>query len=270
MREDFVEQFLKIGFSKMEAQIYMTVLEEGEMTGYQIAKFLNISRASVYPVAESLVKKGVLELLPGDTNRYRAEAPDTVIERTSLSFNNAATELKEKLPKLKEKNGEERYINLSGFDNVVSKCKEVFAATEKELYINTDFELELFKDEFKLLKKRGVKIILFTFADIVKNSIPIEYYHYKTPDATCRNKRIMAVSDMKKALIAGEERESSYIGTVTENKLFARIIAEHIHHDIYLLKLKNKNGKNLIESDILINSMLENRNNCEIFTCKEE
>jgi hypothetical protein len=40
----------------------------------------------------------------------------------------------------------------------------------------------------------------------------------------------------------------------------AAIVSEHIHHDIYLLKLKEKYNKDLIDEDIKINTMMESGN----------
>lgn len=259
MKEEIVNQMMKIGFTKMESMIYIVVLEEGDVTGYQIAKILNVSRASVYPVIEVLLKKRVLVLMPGETNRYSAEQPEIVLANRVEDYNSAAKYLQEKLPDIRKKCKEDKYFNLSGFESVVAKCKEIFMQSVKEVYINTDFELSLFEKEFKYLKEKGVRVILFTFANIVSEEIPVEFYYYEIPNATCRNKRIMVASDMKRAVIAGEEANNSFVGTFTENRLFAKIIAEHVHHDIYLLRLKEKYGKNLIEDDILIKSLLENR-----------
>ena len=48
-------------------------------------------------------------------------------------------------------------------------------------------------------------------------------------------------------------------GTFTENQFLANIVSEHIHHDIYLLKLKERERKELIDEDILIDSLLDKR-----------
>ena len=79
----------------------------------------------------------------------------------------------------------------------------------------------------------------------------------------------MIVVDLKKTLIANSDDNISYHGTFTENRYLASIIAEHIHHDIYLLKLKKKYEKDLIDKDILIDSLLENRDERDEFLKKD-
>lgn len=258
-REELCFNMEKFGFSKMEAQVYIELLKNENMTGYQIAKNLNIARASVYPVLEELLKKGVVQLISGDTNRYSAADPKSVINRINNLYNETAELLKKGLSEINKSSSGNKYVNIEGFENSVAKVKELLLMSRREVYINTDFDLEIFKEEFEILKERGVRIILFSFANINITGYPIEIYHHKVECSTCKNKIIMIVSDMKRAITAGTEENGEFVGTFSENRLFTKIIAEHIHHDIYLLNLKKKHGKDLIEKDILINSIQENR-----------
>ena len=70
---------------------------------------------------------------------------------------------------------------------------------------------------------------------------------------------MMLVTDMNVTLIADAYKDRpEFLGTVTQNSLMVSIIAEHIHNDIYLLRLKEK--KNFIfDESITIGTMLENR-----------
>ena len=249
----------KIGFSKMESIIYVELLKNKCMTGYQIAKNLNIARASVYPVLEELLKKGVVLLISGEPNQYRAEEPIALVNRMNSEYNKRAELLKQGLSEINKSDSGKKYVNIEGMENIIAKVKEMLLMSEREIYINTDFELEYFKNELEILKKKGVRIVLFTFADIKTDEFPVEIYYNKIENSKCKNKIIMMVSDMKRALTAGVEENGEFIGTVSENRVFTKIIAEHIHHDIYLLNLKNKHGKDMIEKDILIGSIQEKR-----------
>ena len=48
-------------------------------------------------------------------------------------------------------------------------------------------------------------------------------------------------------------------GTFTQNQLLANIVSEHIHNDIYLLKLKEKYSREIIDLDIVLGSLLEKK-----------
>ncbi|MCY6482916.1 HTH domain-containing protein [Clostridium aestuarii] len=257
---DFVSLLKKLNFTKTEAAVYVNLLKNKSLTGYQIAKNLNISRSSVYAALDNLYKRGVVFLLPGGTQIYKAENPTTLMNKMKSEFIETADLLETKLNELESDDSEERFLNIEGYDNIVSKCKTLLLTAKKEVYINTDFNLQAFSKEFVELGKRGVRVIVFSFSKLDSENIPVETYNHC--DSTCFGKetRIMLVVDCKRTLIAdrGKHREE-FLGTFTENTLLASIISEHIHHDIYLLKLKNKYQKDLIEEDIKINTILENR-----------
>ncbi|WP_128213785.1 TrmB family transcriptional regulator [Clostridium manihotivorum] len=250
----------KLNFSKNEASIYMELLKSSSLNGYQIAKNLKLSRSSVYSALDNLYERGVIFLVPGDTQLYKAEDPTVLTSKMKKAFVETADLLENKLRNLKKVEAEERYLNIEGYENIVSKAKELLLTAEKEVYINTDFDLTNFSEEFEKLKSRKVRIIVFSFSKIKSDKLPIELYTHN--DESCKDKetRIMIVIDCKRTLVAdrGPHREE-FLGTFTDNTLFATIISEHIHNDIYLLRLKNKYEKNLINEDIKINTILENR-----------
>ena len=68
---------------------------------------------------------------------------------------------------------------------------------------------------------------------------------------------MMLVVDNKKTFVASNEDYDEIIGTFTENILMRRIITEHIHHDIYLMKLEEIRNRDLIDEKILIKSKYE-------------
>jgi len=249
----------KLNFSKTEASVYVNLLKNSSLNGYQIAKNLNMSRSSVYSALDNLYKKGIVVSLPGSSQIYKAENPSTLINKMRNEFVETTDILEIKLQELETSDSEERYLNISGYENVISKVKELLLTAEKEVYINTDFNLQIFLKEFNDLEKRGVRIIIFSFAKSNSENLPVEIYTHN--DASCLGKqtRIMLVVDCKKTLIAdkGPHREE-FLGTFTDNVLLASVVSEHIHNDIYLLKLKNKYEENLI-NDIKLNTIFENR-----------
>ncbi len=123
----------KIGFSRLEALIYIELLKNQSMTGYQIAKNLNIARASVYPVLEELVKRGVAMLIAGDTNHYSAEEPSSVISRMNEEYIKSSEILKKGLSEINKSDNGKKYVNIEGFENIVNKVKELLLMSRKEV-----------------------------------------------------------------------------------------------------------------------------------------
>lgn len=251
----------KLNFSKTEAAVYINLLKHSRLNGYQIAKNLNMSRSSVYSALDNLYKRGVVFLLPGDSKSYKPEKPNNLINKLKKDFKRTTDLLETKLNEIEPAAPENRYLNIEGYDNIISKTKEILLTAEKEVYINTDFDLQSFAYEFVELGKRGVRIIVFSFCNLNIKALPIELYNHN--DSNCSNAptRIMLVVDCKTTIIADRSpQRAEFIGTFTDNVLLTSIVSEHIHNDIYILKLKNKYKKNLIDENIKINTILENRN----------
>lgn len=61
------------------------------------------------------------------------------------------------------------------------------------------------------------------------------------------------------ALTAGMDGQGQWQGTITGNKLFVKIMSEHIHNDIYLLKLRELYGREMYDK-IHIDTAYERRN----------
>ncbi|WP_160361611.1 TrmB family transcriptional regulator [Clostridium chromiireducens] len=250
----------KLNFSKTEAAVYIDLLKNSSSNGYKIAKNLNISRSSVYSTLDNLYKKGVIFLVPGDSQVYKAENPSVLMEKIKKEFNETTDLLTNKLKDLETCDVEERYINIVGYDNVTLKIKQLLLEAKKEVYINTDINLCRFQDELSKIAERGVRIIVFSFKNQVLDDIPIEIYTHSNLKCEGKETRMMLVIDCEKTLVAdrGPHREE-FLGVFTDNILLASIVSEHIHNDIYILKLKELHGENLINNDIKLNSILENR-----------
>lgn len=265
MNEKLIEKLEKLNFNTIEAKIYIVLLKYNVLNGSQIAKKINSSRSSVYSALNNLYKRGIVYLIPGDTNMYRAENPEVLVDKIKASFDEATSDLKEELLLLEDGDNEKNYYNLSGTQNFINKAKELLLYAEKEVYINTCMDLEIFKNEFQALAERGVRIIVFTYGKMDKGDLPIELYRHPIEDydeTACKKDeiRLMLVVDLKYTLICSTKDESiDMTGTFTENQLLANIVAEHIHHDIYFLRLKEKQKTELIDEDILLNSLLEKK-----------
>ena len=247
----------RLNFTKTEAAVYLELIKNSALTGYQVAKNLNMARSSIYSALDNLYKRGVVFLLPGDAQVYKAENPSTLLNKMKQEFVDNADLLEEKLNNIDNTQYEERYLNIEGYDNVIAKTKELLMTAEKEVYINTDFNLNIFEKEFQELFERGVRIIVFSFSNISFQDMPIEIYKHEHAIICKKESRMMLVVDYKKTLIAERGQNDEFLGTFTENRLLASIVSEHIHHDIYLLKLRKKYNVDLIDNVIKINTLME-------------
>ncbi len=141
-----VEKFLEnIGLSQKEAQVYIALLAVESSSVIDLSKKTEIKRTSIYPILETLEKKGLVsEVEVGKKNEYRAEAPErleTYIENEKVRLSEQTKLLAEVIPRLKSvsRNHGERPIvkYYDGREGIMSSISEYIHGNEEggELYI---------------------------------------------------------------------------------------------------------------------------------------
>jgi HTH-type transcriptional regulator, sugar sensing transcriptional regulator len=241
----------KFGFSKIDGQVYITILRNPRINGSQVAKKINIPRTSVYSSIENLYQRGAIHLIPESSNTYIAKDPVEFIKKIKEEYLNSADYLEKEFENFECSSEEGEFLNIKGDRNAEEKIKEMIKLSQKEIYMNTNYDLENFKSEIEDAVARGVRVIMFSFKKQEFEKYPVEiYYNPKMPcchDNELETKRVMIVVDCYVAFIGSGKRGEEYIATFSYNKLFVRIISEHIHHDIYLLGLEKEYGTNWYE-----------------------
>lgn len=77
-----MESLIALGFSGIEAAIYVHLLENSPATGYQIAKGIEKPNANTYQALDSMVQQGFLLVDGGQVKDRLLDVPDR------LSYNN--------------------------------------------------------------------------------------------------------------------------------------------------------------------------------------
>ncbi len=272
--EKITNELQKFGFSKMEAQVYVTIVKYSGLNGSQVSKLLNSNRGSVYSALNTLYEKGAVYLLPGETNVYQAQKPEVLIENIKEKlvneFSKTADVLKEEFSKFEDTTiAEEQYWNIKGYYNFVIKAKEILFGAEEEIYISTNYSIKEFSEEIKEVTERGVKVVVYSDERIEAGELKVDYYtaDIQSEDTT---KNIIVVVDYKKALIGSGKIGNDFSGTFTDNPFMVEIASEHIHFDIYVTRLEKKYGEEWFqkigigtyqEEEILVKKLKEIRKN---------
>lgn len=254
-----IELLEQINFTKTEASVYLNLVRKGPRNGSQIAKDLNISRSSVYSALDNLYNRAIVYLLRQESKTYKAENPETLMNRLKKNYVESTDNLKNAFSDLGGDEENSYFLNIKGIDNFISKAKELLLTAEKEVYINACMDLHQFSGEFDFLKKKAVRIIIFSFTDLDCSNLPVEYYYNSIHPSVSSEVRMMMVVDRKTSLTGSSLGTDEFLGTFTDNPLMVSIVSEHIHQDIYLLKLREKYRKDMVEKDILLGTLQENQ-----------
>lgn len=130
MFEKFLEE---LGLSDKEAQVYLSLLKVDNDSVLDLSKRTKINRTTIYPVLESLSKKGLVSEVQIDKKvRFHAEPPErleTYVERQKVNLDEHSKRLKDIIPQLKSEQRE-------GGEKPVIKY---FEGKEGILHVNQEF-----------------------------------------------------------------------------------------------------------------------------------
>jgi len=118
-----LESLALFGLSRQEGQIYLILLAEGDLTGYEAAKQAGISRSNAYGALAALVTKGAAYLLDGGVPRYAALAPEEFFRHRIRSLEDAALALVPSLPR--RRIATEGYLTISGRTAVLDRMRSM-------------------------------------------------------------------------------------------------------------------------------------------------
>jgi sugar-specific transcriptional regulator TrmB len=136
-----LEKYLQeIGLSEKESQVYLALLQVDNESIQDLAKRTGINRTTVYPVLETLEKKGLVsEVQVGKKTHYEAAAPErleTFVERQKVVLEERSLRLKDIIPQIKSvqrEEGERPLVKFfDGRDGTISAMEEFFGTEEKE------------------------------------------------------------------------------------------------------------------------------------------
>jgi sugar-specific transcriptional regulator TrmB len=132
MLEKYLEE---IGLSQKESQIYLALLQVDSESIQDLAKRTGINRTTVYPVLETLEKKGLVsEVQKGKKVEYVAAPPErleTFVERQKVILEERSERLKDIIPQIKSiqrESGEKPIIKyFEGRDGAISAFEEFYS-----------------------------------------------------------------------------------------------------------------------------------------------
>ena len=240
---DAYEFLIKVGFSLNEAKVYVTLLQNKALNGYETAKLSGVSRSLVYDVIERLLNKGFIIKSEGAINYYVALDYNKTLEKIDNENHKNLLNAESKLKLLSKKENDNEFIfNIRGFDKFIDKAKERILLAKREI------SLSIWKQDFALLKddllkaiKRGVKVYIFSFEDIILDKAEIFSYKVKDASNLFPYRRISLIIDNNDTFI-GENIGDKSVSIYTKNQAISSLAIDEIVLNIFWFKLIEKNS----------------------------
>lgn len=158
---DLIEMLIQYNLTRQEAIIYLTLLGEGELNGYEAAKLTGISRSNTYTSLSALVDKGGAFVIEGSTTRYAPVIIEEFCDNKIRKLREIKEDLVKGIPAKKEE--AEGYITIKGRNHILNKMRNMILKAKERVYLSVSREIfEALLPEIKDGINRGIKMVVIT------------------------------------------------------------------------------------------------------------
>lgn len=241
MEENLILEKLSIfGMTRQEANIYLCLYRNGELTGYEVAKQTGISRSNVYSGLSALTEIGAAYLAEGSTNKYVAVSIEEFCENQIRNLMNEKEYLVRNIPDMKIQ--EIGYITITGSQNIENKIIHMLREAQLRIYLSASAELiNKLEPELLCVTEKKHKLVIITDDEINSDVIKQESICYKGEK---KGHSVRMIIDSKYAL-TGELRgrkEDTCLYTGQEN--FIKIFKDALRSEMRLIEITKGEARN--------------------------
>jgi len=236
MSEHLIESCIPFGLSRQEATIYLFLLQNEAMSGYEVSKQTGISRSNVYSSLASLVEKGASCVIEGNPSKYIAVLPDEFCDNRIRELVKHRDYLKRNITKANET--QEGYITISGIKNITDKIYHMLRDAKERVYVSVSGEnLKIMDYALRECSERNIKVVILC-DDNIQPDYSCEFYF---SDEKASQLRLIVDS---KYVLTGEIK-----GNNSDNCLycaqpnFVNVFKDALRNEIKLIKLYKGENK---------------------------
>lgn len=240
-RPDILKSFESLGLSMNEAKVYLALLENHPITGYQLSKNSGILRPVVYEMLNRLVEKGGARIIKSNPDSYIPVEIDEFLKNIEIDFTDAKKNIVKTLKDFMVVDNTDYYWNIIGRKNIFNSILMMLEKAQKEIFIYVQRQEYLDEIIMKLdekLKNR-VQIDLFSYYQLDTRGITL--YSYKLDDqfkmdSNLRN-FLMVCVDGAEGIVVNFSDDKTAKAAFSKNDVLVKTVRQNILHNIYIYRI---------------------------------
>lgn len=223
------------GLTRQEATIYVCLLQNTELTGYEAAKLTGISRSNVYSALAGLVEKGAAYRLDGVASKYVSVPIGDFCDNKIRDMMRVAAFLEDGIPDMTE--AADGYITIIGYQHILNKIYHMMQGAEQRIYISaSEGFLRVIWEELGIICQKGIKVVIVTDHDLQLEGA-IVYLNRK------KEKQLRFITDSKYVLTGDVTGSAADTCLYSGQKNFVNVFKEALSNEIKLIELtKGEDG----------------------------
>jgi len=230
---ELIEGLVRFNLTRQEAGLYVALLKEGDMNGYEAAKAAGISRSNAYNSLSSLVEKGAAYIIEGPAVKYSPVPLEEFCDNQLRSLEDTKGRVIALAPEKKQET--EGYITIKGEMNILNKARHMILFARERVYISASQSiLERLIPEMKMAIEGGIKLVCITNTTFDMAGTTVHYSKKNT-------RQLGIIADSGKVLTgdieAGEESTCLY----SQKKNLVDLFKESMKNEIKLIEITKGN-----------------------------
>lgn len=243
---NIVKHMKELGFTEYESRAYVALLEENPVTAYEIAKRSAIPTSKIYEVLARLLEKElILEMHESSKKRYMPVDSAEFLQKYSRQMMDRVEVLQDEFEKVKVPSNVSYILHLDRYEELIEKARVMITGAEENLLISAwPEELTILKDA---INASSVKKALVQFGHEELGFEKVFFHPVETQLLTEKGGRqFVVVADSNEAISATvfEERVE---GAWSQNSGFVTTAEDYVKHDVYILKVVEEFGPELVK-----------------------
>ena len=233
---ELIEGLTHFNLTKQEATLYVLLLKEGYLTGYEATKQTGISRSNTYTALAGLVDKGAAYVLEeGKVTRYTPVPPEEFCTNKIDRLQEIKKKILNQLPALKS--DAEGYITIKGELEIINKLKNTVRQAEARIYVSANKRvMELLKSELMDALDRGLKVVI------------ISDEQFTLPQAICygtekQNEQIRLIADSQTVVTGDLEDEENSTCLYSCKRNLVDLFKDALKNEIKLIELQKGDNR---------------------------
>ncbi len=243
---DLLEALTQIGFTEYEAKVYLGLLEEHPVTGYQVSKRTGVPRSMVYETLSRLSARGVvLETIEGRATLYTPLPPAVLLDRHEQEHERLIGELRAGLERLYTATREDHVWTISGEQTVLAYARHLISAAAQEVYLVLgDDHLLALREVIADTCRRGVAVSTVLTGTHRLDCGQVVYHPPLESELQGLIGTLLVVADNRETLIASTGADAA--ATITRNSNLVLIARQFVWMELFTQRIYARLGADLL------------------------
>ncbi len=243
MNQRAIHALEQVGFSTYEARVYLGLLKQNPITGYQLSKLSGVPRSRIYETLERLVSKGYAVALQTDPAEYSPLTAHELVAYLQEQFDGTLSKLETELKKVSTAQAMESMWNLRGHEDILRRVRRMIAQAEENVYlVGWGATIQELQPELEAADRRGIRIILITCGESTFE-VGKHYHHAFEAELVQQcDTSLNVVVDGMEALVGQTEPAETCQAAWSHSPALVLVTEEYIRHEVYLHKIVERLG----------------------------